>query len=189
MSVANVEGVRRRKHHSLGSSIGFVRHLNRMVTVVREVFQAIVLFISQHAIKMIPLHNQADRNRQRWVYQFMFFQAVFLLCYSLAVVTLGSCRFNDFKIGFLVHFFVFLTFCVVGIFFLIQFAVMNYWLQEDVADSIVDSPTESNFLFFVYWLFSVVNYLALLGVIIMFISYVYIIPWQESREEEEEETA
>jgi hypothetical protein len=35
-------------------------------------------------------------------------------------------------------------------------------------------------------LLSVVNYLALLGVILLIVSYVYIIPWKQAQEEEEE---
>lgn len=173
----NVEGIRKKRFMAKGTSAGFIRHLNRIITVVREVFQAIVMFIAQHAIRQIPLHNVADKNRQRWVYQFIFFQALFLLCYSLAVVILGGCRFKDPKLGFLIHFFVFMTFCVVGMFFLIMFAVMNYWLQDEVPKHAREAPAESRFLWFVYLLLSVVNYLALLGVIVLIVSYVYIIPW------------
>ena len=65
-----------------------------IVTVLREILQATVMLIAQRAINKIPLHNQVDKNRQRWVALFLLYFAGFLLFYSLSVIFLGSYRFR-----------------------------------------------------------------------------------------------
>ena len=74
----------------------------------------------------------------------------------------------------LVHFFLFVTFCFFGFFFLCKFLMQNYTLNSELSQAERDMPTESKFLVMIYWLFTVVNVCAILALFILAFGYISI---------------